>query len=121
MTLTELALAALPVGMMLLLHVPSRLPIRPVLAALNLMVVLVALIRTLLLANLMTLTKGNRAPAMSMAFKERREQKTQAQSADWLVPYMRSRTIAKGQHLFRVGDISDDMFVIERGNIRLEE
>ncbi|MBV8166748.1 MAG: cyclic nucleotide-binding domain-containing protein [Alphaproteobacteria bacterium] len=140
MTLTELALATLPVAMMVLLHVPSRLPIRPVLgalaalglvagavlglwvfAALNLMVVLVAMIRTLLLVNLMTLTKGNNAPAMSMAFKERREQKTQAQSADWLVPYMRSRSIAKGQHLFRVGDVSDDMFVIERGNIRLEE
>src|SRR5258706_6687419 len=138
MTLTELALAALPVAMILLLHVPSRLPIRPVLGglsalgmvagavfglwvflALNLMVLLVALIRTLLLHTLMNLTGGRRGPAMSMAFKEPRQQGTH--SADWLVPYMESRSIPEGQHLFRVGDVSDDMFVIERGNIRLEE
>jgi methyl-accepting chemotaxis protein len=138
MTWIELGLAVIPVAMMLLLHMPSRLPIRAVTSvlatlgivagavaglyvflALNLMVLLVALIRTVLLYNLMTLTKGKASPGISMAFKEPRQQ--QAHSADWLVPYMASRSIAAGQHLFRVGDTSDDMFVIERGQIRLEE
>src|SRR5690349_24229812 len=115
MTWIELALAVVPVAMMVVLHVPSRLPLRPVLGtvealgaaagavlglwvflALNLMVLLVALIRTVLLQNLMTLPKGRRAPAISLAFKEPRQQ--HAHSADWLVPYLESRSVAKGQH-----------------------
>ena len=34
---------------------------------------------------------------------------------------MTPRTVARGQHLFRVGDPSEDMFIITQGEIRLEE
>jgi methyl-accepting chemotaxis protein len=134
----ELCLAALAVAMVVLLHLPSRLPLRPVIAvaalglmagailaglpiaaALHAMVLLVALIRTVLLHSLMQLTKGGATTAVSLAFKKPRKQ--HPQSAEWLLPFMIPRTFAKGDYLFRVGDPSDDMFMIMKGAIRIEE
>jgi methyl-accepting chemotaxis protein len=135
----ELSLAVVPVGLVLLLHLPSRLPLRPAvvalavaglagalwaqmpaLAALHAMVLLVALIRAVLLHALIRLARSDAPPpAVSLAFKEARQQS--AYTADWLVPFMTPRTVARGQHLFRVGDPSEDMFIITKGEIRLEE
>src|SRR5271155_64546 len=119
----DICLAALAVAMTVLLHVPSRLPLRPAIAvlaaaagagslggglavpaALHAMVLLVALIRTALLRNLIRLTRTKDSAAVSLAFKEPRQQ--QAQSVDWLLPYMTARALAKDQHLFRAGDAS---------------
>ncbi len=139
MTWIELALAVVPVAMTVLVHVPSRLPLRraiavlavaglagsilagmAVLAALHVMVLLVAAIRGLLLRNLITLARSAAPPpSVSLAFKDPHQQG--AYATDWLVPYMAPRRVPKGAHLFRVGDPSEDMFIITRGEIRLEE
>jgi methyl-accepting chemotaxis protein len=134
----DICLAALAVAMIVLLHVPSRLPLRPAIAvlaaaalagslwaglavpaALHAMVLLVALIRTAVLRNLIRLTRTKDSAAVSLAFKEPRQQ--QAQSVDWLLPYMTSLSLAKNQHLFRAGDPSAEMFIITEGSIRIEE
>jgi methyl-accepting chemotaxis protein len=139
MSWIEISLAILPVGMTILLHVPSRLPLPPaiavlaacglagsvvagmtMLAALHVMVLLVAAIRAVLLNRLIRLARrAGPPPAVSLAFKDPHQHA--AYSTEWLVPFMTPRTIAKGQHLFRAGDPSDDMFIITQGEIRLEE
>ncbi|HUA55979.1 MAG TPA: methyl-accepting chemotaxis protein [Candidatus Sulfotelmatobacter sp.] len=139
MSWLEIGLAVLPVGMTLLLHLPTRLPLRPlvavlavcglvasvmadmhVLAALHAMVLLVAAIRTALLHNLVRLARTEAPPsAVSLAFKQPRQQ--YAYPTAWLVPFMVTRTVPKGEYLFRAGDRSDDMFIITKGEIRLDE
>jgi methyl-accepting chemotaxis protein len=139
MSWIEISLALLPVGMTILLHVPSRWPLRPaiaalavcglagsvaagmpMLAALHVMVLVVAAIRAVLLRRLIRLVRrAESPPVVSLAFKEQRQQ--DAYSTDWLLPHMTARTIPQGEHLFRAGDNSEDMFIIARGEIRLEE
>jgi methyl-accepting chemotaxis protein len=138
MTWIEACLAALSVGMIVLLHVPSRLPLRPVImalaillaagalwaglliaAALHAMVLLVALIRAVLLRRLIGITRTTTPATVSLAFKEQRQQ--QAQSTDWLLPYMSERRLSQGESLFRAGDPSTEMFMIIEGSIRIEE
>src|SRR5579871_4277797 len=138
-TSLEIGLAVLPAGMILLLHLPTRLPLRPLvavlavggivasvmldmhgLAALHAMVLLVALIRTVLLRSLVRLAHSEAHPsAVSLAFKQPRQQ--YAYPTAWLVPFMVTRAVRKGEYLFRAGDRSDDMFIITKGEIRLDE
>jgi len=42
-------------------------------------------------------------------------------SADWLTPYMTLRRYSAGASLFKAGDISEEMFVVKSGRIRLVE
>ena len=42
-------------------------------------------------------------------------------SADWLTPYMSLRRYPAGAPLFKAGDISEEMFVVKSGRIRLVE
>jgi|GEM_PF-4638681 len=49
------------------------------------------------------------------------EAKSEEVSLDFLTPYMRPKTYAKGTTMFRDGDPSDDMFVIKSGEIKLVE
>ena len=138
MTWIEACLAALSVVMIVLLHLPSRLPLRPavalvaalvaagalwagwaVAAALHAMVLLVALIRTVVLRQLIGVTKTTSPATISLAFKQQRQQ--QVQSTDWLLPYMTTRVLGAGERLFRAGDPSAEMFIIMSGTIRIEE
>ena len=139
MTWPEIGLAALPVGMILLLHLPTRLPLRlvvsvlalcglvgsvmagmPVLAGLHAMVLLVAVIRTVLLHTLIRSARSEAPPsAVSLAFRQPRQQHDYPTA--WLAPFMVTRQVAKGEYLFRAGDRSDDMFIITKGEIRLDE
>jgi methyl-accepting chemotaxis protein len=42
-------------------------------------------------------------------------------AADWLTPYMTLRRYPAGASLFKAGDISEEMFVVKSGRIRLVE
>src|SRR5260221_6337063 len=137
LTTLEFALDVIPILLVVALHVPARVMLWPAIlgmaivaliggillgfpsfAALNLMLVVVAGIRAYLLRGLMGVTRLQPA-AISMAFKEPRAQ--EPHSADWLRPFMTPKRLPAGQHLFRAGDESEDMFIITKGVIRLVE
>lgn len=51
----------------------------------------------------------------------RAEQDQKQVSLEWLTPYMHKKQFKQGETMFRVGERSDEMYLITGGSIRLEE
>lgn len=53
--------------------------------------------------------------------KEAKKEAEKDKSFDWLVPYMKNESFKRGAILFRQGDKTDKMFLIQRGRVILPE
>jgi methyl-accepting chemotaxis protein len=82
---------------------------------------LILLVREWILQSVLKESRSNAMASASMAFKRPRTSPSKAFAPEWLTPLMKRTQLKAGEYLFRIGDLSDEMFLIARGKVQLPE
>ncbi len=85
---------------------------------------LILLVREWILRSVLREARHEVLANASMAFKEQRPAPRQAHrviAPEWLTPLMVRSVVKAGQYLFKAGDMSDEMFLITRGTVKIPE
>jgi methyl-accepting chemotaxis protein len=82
---------------------------------------LILIVREWILHSVLRESRSDALANASMAFKEPRTSPHKVFAPDWLTPLMVRVQIPTGQYLFRIGDMSDEMFLITKGKVLLPE
>ena len=82
---------------------------------------LILVVRELILQAVLREARHEILASASMAFKEQRMSPHKVIAPEWLTPLMVRAYPKSGQYLFKVGDLSDEMFLITKGKVRIPE
>jgi methyl-accepting chemotaxis protein len=85
---------------------------------------LVLVVREWILHSVLRESRTEAIANASMAFKEQRPRSHKPHKVfapEWLTPLMVRAQIKAGQYLFKIGDMSDEMFLVTRGTVVLPE
>jgi methyl-accepting chemotaxis protein len=97
--------------------------VRPDLAIVRIhgVLLLILIVRELILLSVLRESRTEVLANASMAFKEQRASPHKVIAPEWLTPLMVRAYLKSGQYLFKVGDLSDEMFLITKGSVRIPE
>jgi methyl-accepting chemotaxis protein len=84
---------------------------------------LILVVREWILQSVIRESREDVAAHASMAFKQQRTSMSphKALAPEWLTPLMVRKQIKAGEYLFKIGDLSNEMFLITRGQVHLPE
>ena len=82
---------------------------------------LILLVREWILQSVLREARTDSLANVSMAFKEQRRAPHKVIAPEWLTPLMIRAYLKTGQYLFKAGDLSDEMFLIIKGTVRIPE
>jgi methyl-accepting chemotaxis protein len=82
---------------------------------------LIMLVREWILQSVLREARSEALANASMAFKEQRRAPHKVIAPGWLTPLMVRAHLKAGQHLFKADDLSDEMFLITKGTVRIPE
>ncbi len=82
---------------------------------------LILMVREWILQSVLREARTESLANASMAFKEQRRAPHKVIAPEWLTPLMVRAYLKSGQYLFKTGDLSDEMFLIAKGTIRIPE
>jgi len=97
--------------------------LKPDLAVLRIhgVLLLVLIVREWIMHSVLQESRTHAMANASMAFKRPRTSPHKVFAPEWLTPLMVRAQLKAGEYLFKFGDMSDEMFLIARGTVRLPE